>query len=144
MGPASIGWRMRAMKMAMLRAAALMSQSGDHSRATDIAKKYFEGFPHMNFAYDAGVVPFINVLVRGNEFEEAKKHLRILAEESRQYMNFFESLDPGDQDGFKQDIGYYSRGIEDALSLSKEVQDPAFAKEISDLIGSYSVTAIKD
>lgn len=134
----------QAMKMAMLRASALMSQMGDHKRATDLAKKYFEGFPHMNFAYDAGIVPFLNVLVRGGEYDEAKKHIRILAEESRQYMKFFESLDDDDLEGFRQDMGFYSRGIEDAISLAKEVEDPAFAKEISDLVGMYSVTTVRD
>ena len=134
----------QAMKMAILRSAALMSQLGDHKRATDLANKYFEGFPHMNFAYDAGVVPFLNVLVRGGAFEDAKKHIRILAEESRQYMKFFESLDEDDLEGFRQEMGFYSRGIEDVINLAKEVEDPAFAKEISDLVGMYSVTAIRD
>ncbi len=134
----------QAMKMAMLRTSALMIQTGDTQRGTNIAKKYFEGFPHMNFAYDAGVVPFLNVLVRGGEFEEAKKHIRILAEESRQYMKFFESLDEQDLESFRQDMGFYSRGIEDAINLSKEVEDPTFAQEISDLIGVYSVSAIRD
>lgn len=134
----------QAMKMAILRASALMTQNGDTKRAADLAKKYFEGFPHMNFAYDAGVVPFLNVLVRGREFEEAKKHIRILAEESRQYMNFFASLDEEELESFRQDMGFYSRGIEDVLNLSKEVEDPAFAKEISDLVGIYSVSAIRD
>ncbi len=134
----------QAMKMAMLRASALMTQTGDTQRATDLANKYFEGFPHMNFAYDAGVVPFLNVLVRGRDFESAKKHIRILAEESRQYMKFFESLDGDELEGFRQEMGFYSRGIEDVLTLSKEVEDPAFAKEISDLVESYSVSAIRD
>ncbi|MEM9548342.1 MAG: DUF2723 domain-containing protein [Bacteroidota bacterium] len=134
----------QAMKMAMLRASALMSQTGDHKRASDIAKKYFEGFPHMNFAYDAGVVPFLNVLVRAKAFDDAKKHIRILAEESRQYMNFFESLDTDDMESFQQDMGFYSRGIEDVLSLSKEVQDPAFAKEMEDLVGQYSLSSLRD
>jgi len=134
----------QAMKMAILRTSALMTQTGDTKRAADLAKKYFEGFPHMNFAYDAGVVPFLNVLVRSRDFEDAKKHIRILAEESRQYMKFFESLDENDLESFRQDMGFYSRGIEDVLSLSKEVEDPAFAKEISDLVGMYSVSGIQN
>lgn len=134
----------QAMKMAMLRASATMTQLGDTKRAADIAKKYFEGFPHMNFAYDAGVVPFLNVLVRAREFDDAKKHIRILAEESRQYMKFFESLDEQELESFQQDMGFYTRGIEDVLSLSKEVEDPAFANEISDLVSAYSVSAIRN
>ena len=134
----------QAMKMAILRASVTLSQQGDAKRAADLAKKYFEGFPHMNFAYDAGVVPFINVLVRSREFEDAKKHIRILAEESRQYMNFYESLDPDDLSSFQQDMGFYTRGIEDVLNLSQEVEDPAFAKEISDLVSQYSISGLKD
>ena len=134
----------QAMKMALLRAAAGFSQRGDHTRAADMAKKYFEGFPHMNFAYDAGVVPFINVLVRAGEYEEAKKHLRILANESSQYMKFFESLSNDDMTSFEQDMGFYMRGITDVLRLSKDVQDPDFDKEIRDLLGSYSANSIKD
>jgi len=134
----------QAMKMALLRASAGFSQKGDHTKAADMAKKYFEGFPHMNFAYDAGVVPFINVLVRAGELEEAKKHLRILAKESDQYMKFFASLDNDEMSSFEQDMGFYMRGITDVLRLSKEVQDPDFAKEISDLLDQYSASAIKD
>jgi hypothetical protein len=134
----------QAMKMALLRAAAGLSQKGDHIRAADMSKKYFEGFPHMNFAYDAGVVPFINVLVRAGEYEEAKKHLRILANESSQYMKFFESLDNDEMTSFEQDMGFYMRGITDVLRLSKELQDPDFDKEINDLLGSYAVNPIRD
>ena len=134
----------QAMKMAILRASALMTQTGDVKRAADLAKKYFEGFPHMNFAYDAGIVPFLNVLVRGREFEDAKKHIRILAEESRQYMKFFASLDDVELESFRQDMGYYTRGIEDVISLSKEVEDPAFEKEITDLVGEYSISAVRN
>jgi hypothetical protein len=133
----------QAMKMALLRTAAEFSQIGDHKRAADMAKKYFEGFPHMNFAYDAGVIPFINVLVRAGELEEAKKHLRILAKESDQYMKFFASLDDDDMSSFEQDMGYYMRGITDVLRLSKDVQDPDFNKEMNDLLGPYSSSSIR-
>ena len=134
----------QAMKMALLRAAAEFSQLGDHVRAADMSKKYFEGFPHMNFAYDAGVIPFINVLVRAGEFEEAKKHLRILAKESDQYMKFYASLDPDNMSSFEQDLGYYTRGLTDVLRLSRELQDPDFDKEMNDLLGQYASRPVRD
>ncbi len=134
----------QAMKMALLRAAAEFSQLGDHVRASDMCKKYFEGFPHMNFAYDAGVIPFINILVRAGEFEEAKKHLRILAKESDQYMKFFASLDPDNMSSFEQDLGYYTRGLTDVLRLSRELQDPDFDKEMNDLLGQYLSRPVRD
>ena len=135
----------QAMKMALLRASASFSQIGDHKRAADMAKKYFEGFPHMNFAYDAGVVPFINVLVRANEFDEAKKHLRILAKESDQYMRFYNSLDADVLSGsFQQDMSFTLRGVDDVLRLSNELNDPDFTKEMSELLGQYSTRPIKN
>lgn len=134
----------QAMKMALLRASAEFTNIGDNKRAADMAKKYFEGFPHMNFAYDAGVVPFINVLARAGEYEDAKKHLRILAEETAQYMRFYASLDNDEMTSFEQDMSFYLRGANDVLRLSKDVKDPDFAKEMEDLLGQYSSTPIRD
>jgi len=129
----------QAMKMALLRSSTNMSQMGDHKRAGDLAKKYFEGFPHMNFPYDAGVMPFISVLTRSKEYEEAKKHMRILAEETEQYMVFYNSLDDADFKQFQQEMSFSMRAIDDLLRTSKQVEDPAFAKEISDKLGKYSI-----
>ncbi len=134
----------QSMKFAILRAAAILSQIGDVKRGADLAKKYFEGFPHMNFAYDSGISPFINILIRGGEMEEAKKHIRLLAEESIQFMKFFESLDEQELESFRLDVESYSRGIEDVLSLSKQVEDQNFANEMKDLIGMYSVSSVRD
>lgn len=130
----------QAMKMAMLRGAATLSQTGDNKRAADLAKKYFEGFPHMNFSYDASIVPFINVLVRSGELEEAKKHLRILATEANQYMEFYGTLSADEMTSFQQDKEYFGRAIDDALRLSGDVEDPDFAKEMQTLLASYTAT----
>ncbi|MEE9438309.1 MAG: DUF2723 domain-containing protein [Saprospiraceae bacterium] len=134
----------QAMKMAILRASLTFSQKGEHKKAADLAKKYFEGFPHMNFTYDASIIPFINVLVNAKEFDEAKKHLRILGEESRQYMKFYQSLDADDLHDFQQEMGYTSRAVQDVLSISKSVQDPAFVKEMEDKLKIYSISQIRN
>ena len=134
----------QAMKMAILRAAAIMSQNGDDQRAADLANKYFEAFPNMNFAYDASVIPFINVLVNSKSYEDAKTHMRILANESAQYMRFYESLDPDDLSSFSQDMQFTMRAIRDVLSLSARVEDPEFEKEMNDMLGEYSSTNLKN
>ena len=133
----------QAIKMAILRASTVMSQNRQHGKAADLAKKYFEVFPHMNFAYDASITPFINVLINSSEYDEAKKHIRILAEESRQYMEFYKSLDPIDLDSFEQDMGYYLRGIDDLLRLSQEINDPDFLNEMKGLVGEYSTIGLQ-
>ena len=127
----------QAMKMALLRGSTLLSQLGDDQRAADLANKYFEGFPHMNFAYDAGVVPFISVLARSKDYESAKKHLRILAKETDQYMEFYNSLSQDEFDDFQQDMGFTMRAASDVIRISKQVEDPAFAKEMEDLLGKH-------
>jgi len=130
----------QAMKMAMLRTGAVYAQRGNKERAGAVIKKYFESFPHMNFAYDSSVIPFINILVSVGEFDEAKKHMRILANESDQYMRFYESLDNDDFVSFQQDMSYTLRGISDILNLAQNVQDPAFNNEMKELLSSYTNT----
>ncbi|MFZ1750579.1 MAG: DUF2723 domain-containing protein [Saprospiraceae bacterium] len=125
----------QAMKLVMLRAAIELDRKGDHKRAAEMANKYFEAFPNMNFPYDAGIMPFINVLVSCKDFESAKKHLRILAEETRQYIVFYESqTDKEVFDSFGQDYQYRMGAAQDVLENSKKMEDPAFEKEISDML----------
>lgn len=128
----------QSMKMAMLRTATKLAERGDFTRAANLANKYFEGFPHMNFAYDVGVVPFINVLVQSKDFDSAKKHMRILAEENEQFMKFYNSLDNDDYEQFRQDMAYTMRAISDVLNMSNQVEDPAFSKEMNDKLGKFA------
>lgn len=141
----SYGAELTAMKVVMLRLATRLSEAGDNERAAKVAKQYFDAFPHFNFTYDASVIPFINVLIRSKEMEEAKKHIRILAESSRQNMKFYESIDPSVLDSsFKQDLSFDMRAINDLLALSAQLGDPDFAKEIKDQLGEYSLSNVRN
>jgi len=127
----------QAMKLVILRAALEFDRRGDKTKAAEMANKYFEGFPHMNFPYDAGIMPFINVLVNAKDFESAKKHLKILAEETKQYIEFYESQTDKDVfDSFERDYQYRLSSVQDVIETSKKVEDPAFEKEMSDLLSS--------
>jgi hypothetical protein len=125
----------QAMKLVILRAALEFDRRGDKTKAAEMANKYFEAFPHMNFAYDAGIMPFINVLVNAKDFESAKKHLRILGEETKQYITFYESQTDKDVfDSFERDYQYRLSSVQDVIETAKKVEDPAFEKEMSDLL----------
>jgi Protein of unknown function (DUF2723) len=127
----------QAMKLVMLRAAIELDRKGDKTKAAEMANKYFEAFPHMNFAYDAGIMPFINVLVSAQDFESAKKHLRILGEETKQYIAFYESQTDKDVfSSFERDYQYRLSSVQDVIETSKKVEDPAFEKEMKDLLSS--------
>jgi hypothetical protein len=108
-------------------------------RMVAVCKKYFEAFPHMNFAYDPTIMPFIEILIQGGAFEEAKKHMKILALENKQYLEFY-----GDQDErhvketFASDEAVRVNNVQDLLDFAKKVNDPAFEKELSNMLGGFA------
>jgi hypothetical protein len=140
----SYGAELQAMKIIMMRTSNALLSEGKTDKALTLSKKYFEAFPHFNFPYDDSVVPFIDVMVATGDIEEAKRHTRILAEETYQNINFFESLDEEDFDaGFTQDYGFAIRSVNDILRVSKLMKDPAFAQEMTDLLGEYDMSKLK-
>jgi hypothetical protein len=132
------------MKMAFSRAADEFAQRGEMGKAVELSKKYFQSFPHFNFPYDYSVLPFIEVLIAGEEYEEAKKHMRILANESAQYMNFFLSIDENDLSSFERDVQVAQISISGVLRNSKKVKDDAFATEMEALVGEFNFNSIMD
>jgi hypothetical protein len=147
----SYGAEIQAMKMVMMRAAVtldgmknkLKSEKKDTTivtkQAIDISKKYFEAFPHFNFPYDGSVITFIRVLIRSGAYDEAKKHLRILAKEDAQYMEFYASqTDRQVRNNFRQDEDARISSIQDAILAAKSMNDPSFVKEIETLLAKYN------
>lgn len=135
----------QAMKLVILRAALEFERKGDMARATEMANKYFEAFPHMNFPYDYGIMPFINVLVSTKAYDDVKKHLRILAVETKQYIDFYDSQTDDDVvQNFQQDYETRISAAEEILSVSKKVEDPAFEAEMTELLSAYTRKALND
>lgn len=135
----------QAMKLVMLRAALEFERKDDKKKANEMANKYFEAFPNMNFPYDSGIMPFINILISGKDFESAKKHIKILAEETRQYITFYESQTDKDVfDSFRNDYEYRISAAQDVVENAKKVEDPAFEKEMMDMLGPLLKTSPKN
>lgn len=127
----------QAMKLVMMRTAIEFDRLKNKEKAKNIANKYFEAFPNMNFPYDKGSMPFINVLISSEDFESAKKHLRILATETKQFLNFYDSQTDRDViDNFSQERDYRMVTVQEILEAAKKAQDPAFDKEMMDLFSS--------
>jgi hypothetical protein len=146
----SYGAEIQAMKMVMMRAAVtldgmknkLKSENKDTTlvtkQAIDISKKYFEAFPHFNFPYDGSVMTFVRVMIRCGAYDEAKKHIRILANEDKQYIEFYDSQTERDvKSNFRQDYESRLASIQETLEATKSIKDPAFEKEIEALIGKF-------
>ena len=137
-----------AMKMAMMRTANEYLAQGNKERAVAIINKQFEAFPHFNFPYENTIINFINILIRGGDYESAKKHIRILAEEINQYLNFYASLDPDDFQAFGggQANGDPQSRLDGARLITERiattVQDPAFVQEMKDLLAAHITQAV--
>lgn len=140
----SYGAGVNAMKMAMTRAARDLAQMGEMDKAVNLAKKYFEAFPHFNFPYDYSIMPFVETLIAGEDYEAAKKHMRILAEESIQYMDFFLSLSDDDLQSFEQEIQIAQVSINGILRNAGKVKDDEFKNEMDTLLGQYDYSSIMD
>lgn len=138
-----------AMRSAMKRGAADLYQRGERDKAVELVKKYFQSFPAMNFHYTYDIMPFIDILVRSDEKEEAKKHLKIMANEAKQNLDFFESIDPNTIESsynFQSDMQRYMAAAQDVIRLSKQLGDATFTSEMENMLGEYlaSRPAIKD
>ena len=133
------------MKLVMLRAAIEFDRRRDTTRSAEMANKYFESFPNMNFPYDAGIMPFINILISAKKYDDAIKHLRILAQESKQYIDFYESQSSQDVfQSFRQDYEYRLSAVSDVLQASGEVQNDAFKKEMEDMLGPLLKSSVPE
>ena len=90
----SYGAAIQAHRFVLNRTADTLLREGKAQQAVDIVDKYFEGFPHFNFPYDASTVPFISIYERTGQKEKAIHHLRILAQETHEFLAFYDSIDP--------------------------------------------------
>ncbi len=129
----------QSIRLVITRACEQLLKNGDKKRAGELAQKFFESFPHMNFPYDEQVINLMNVLANSGDIENAKKHMRILTKEVDQYLNYFEpySVDTLNEIGFVEKYAYMLRAKEQLLQMSSKFNDDAFAKEIKDAIGKY-------
>ena len=77
--------------------------------------------------------------------DEAKKHLKILAIETEDMMNFYNSLSPEDlASSFASDKNYTASAVREILQRSKELQDPEFEKEMQTLLSKFQSTPVNN
>ncbi len=125
----------QAMKLMILRAALEFSRKENHEKAANLTNKYFEAFPNMNFPYDYTIMSFINILIEAKDYESAKKHIRILATETQQYIDFYDSQTSSKVlDSFKQDLQSRMATVQEITDASKRVEDPEFEAEMKALM----------
>ncbi len=133
----------QAHRMVLTRTVETLMMEGKAQKAVDLTDKFFEAFPHFNFPYDATVVPFINIYVRTGQFDKAKPHMRILAQETREFLEFYESIDPDIvQSSFAYDISKRQNALTNLFSLANSIGDQAFIEELNNLLGRFRAAPI--
>ncbi|MBT8219791.1 MAG: DUF2723 domain-containing protein, partial [Bacteroidia bacterium] len=139
----SYGPSIQSQRLMMMRCANAMMATGQPEQAAEMAVKYFEAFPHFNFSYDAQIVPFLSLLVQVGRYDLAKPHMEILAEETRQYLNFFYSIDQDDlKAGFLQEFGGFNRAKDDLINMAKAAKDDEFTVELQAMFQEYTVEQV--
>ena len=141
----SYGAAVQSHRMFFMRAAEDLFERGEREKAVALSEKFFEAFPHMNFPYNPAVIPFISVMANAGQVEKAKTHLRILANQMSQEMNFFDSIDPDVvESSFSTDYLYNARTIPQVMRIAKQLRDPAFEQEIAGLLEQYSIEQVRN
>jgi len=140
----SYGPTVQTTRFGVLRAARNLLAEGDKERTISMLDQYFEAFPAMNFPYDANTTLFIDLYIQAGAVENAKKHLRLLAQETAQRLKFFDSLGSRVQDGYESDRDSYLRASGDMLRMaSSDIKDEAFTNELTALLGDYSLKSLQ-
>jgi len=139
----SYGAAIQAHRFVMNRTADTLIEEGKSQQAVDVVDKYFEGFPHFNFPYDAATVPFISIYERTGQKEKAIHHLRILAQETKEFMAFYDSIDPETKAlSFAEDERRRQNAMLNVFALANRIGDPALIAEMEDILGIYRTQSV--
>jgi len=128
-------------RLMMLRTANHMALNNDKERAVELIDQYFEAFPHMNFPYDINALYFIEAYMRADAPEQAKTHLEILAAETTDKLEFFESLSENDLKGagsFEQDFNTTVTTIDGIISIARQTGDEELMKKYQEMFQGYT------
>lgn len=134
----SYGPSVQSMQFAMQRAAQDLLRKGDKERAIALTDKYFEAFPDMNFEYSIHAAYMLAVYLQADAYSKAKPHMAILADNTMQRINYFESLDEARlRRSYGNDFQAALAIADRLVAYAQQGKDNAFRKELEDMFGSY-------
>lgn len=136
----SYGPSIQSMRVVTLRTARRLVDQGENQKAITLIETYLSKFPHFNFAYDWNTMQMLNTMIQAGGYQSAKPHLEILAEETRQYLEFFNSIESKftDQNGdFEQDYALAINAKEAMLRAVRIEKDTDYLKELEEMFKPY-------
>jgi len=139
----SYGPSVQSHRVVIMRTARQLTREGKKDKAVKLLEKYFEAFPHMNFAYDFHTWQMLRIMVDAGGYETAKPEMKVLATEIADFLNFYFSLDPKhldpDTGSFGQDFQLYMATKEQLLRAVKAQGDAEFEAELQEMFKDYSL-----
>jgi hypothetical protein len=137
----SYGPSIQTIRVSMMRLGEELLRAGDKTRTVSLVDKYFEAFPHMNFPFDGNTMIFINMYLQADQKEKAKPHIRTLAKETEEQLQFLMfGLSPDDmQSGFTQDFSNFQRVKGDLLRTAEQMGDKELLEELKAQFAPFSL-----
>ncbi|MDX1665684.1 MAG: DUF2723 domain-containing protein, partial [Saprospiraceae bacterium] len=131
-------------QLVMRRAAEAFVDRGENQKAIDLIDKYFEVFPHMNFPYDYRAFYMISIYLDAGAYEQAKPHIRLLAQELRDHLEFYNSLKQEViQNSYQNDFALTYRTMEDVLREVERNNDREFLEELNQMFAPYQIDSVE-
>ena len=129
----------QSMQFVLVRTMQAMLRDGDDARAGELARLYFESFPHENFRFDYNAIFPLQTLVATGQTEEAKVHIRTLAASTADWMDYYASQaadDIADGTPLGQDLRQATATAQGIQGLLQRIGDSSFTNEINALLGT--------
>jgi len=130
----------QSMQLMFRRAALDLAEKGDTTKAVNLADKYFESFPDMNFPYDYRTNYLLQVYYQAGAPERAKPHAQILADRLVDYMNFYDSIDPNVlSSSYRNEYSYNYQTMEELLQYVSNSGDSNFHEELKQKFAPFRI-----
>ncbi|MBX2816053.1 MAG: DUF2723 domain-containing protein [Saprospiraceae bacterium] len=126
------------------RAGFELAANGQPEKAVELIDKYFASFPNMNFPYDATILNLLRVYEQAGGTESLKKQMRILANETEEHLEFYDSLNAEDLSwSFKNDQNSYMSAAQELQRLAQSIGDTELVEEYKTRFDKWKVTQVR-
>ncbi len=126
--------------LAIRRTAEKFLDAGDSTRSVELVDKYFEAFPHMNFPYDYRAWTMISIYLDAGLYDKAKPHMEILARETADHLEFYQSLDQELlRTSYGSDFSYFQNVQEGLQRAARQEGDDEFLQKLQQMFEPYKL-----
>ena len=128
----------QSLQLVILRGALGLLYEGDKKRAMDLVDLYFQKFPDFNFRYNYRTHFMIDVYLKAGEYKKAKPIIEKLAENIRQDLVFYTSLEPEILNGsYREDYDLALRTVDILFEDASSNKDEAFLKKLQNTFAPF-------